>query len=134
MTGDPTIDTILQWLQSGASLDNIGAVAAIGALLRFIIVPVVETLLKRFFGMEFASIYKLQMVNVCGVLTTIAIGLGTHTQTPFSQQILIGMLAAASAVGMHQLTSQSRIASLAVAEKNKTTSDDSRPTMTQLKQ
>lgn len=124
MTGDPTIDAILQWLQGGASLDNVGAVAAIGGLLRFIIIPVVEALLKRFFGLEFVSVYKLQMVNVCGVVTTIGIGLGTHTTTPFSQQILIGMMAAASAVGMHQLTSQAQKAAKALAaEREKTTSN-----------
>jgi hypothetical protein len=119
MNGDPTLDMLTTWLKTGANLDNIGAVAAIGALLRFFIVPMVEAIIGKICGVQFFSVWKLQLVNGCGVGATLLIGVLTQTHTALSQQILIGMLAAATAVGIHQATEQSKKAMLAVGEQNK---------------
>jgi len=104
-TIDPALQPILDWLQNGITLEGAGAIAALGALLRFIVIPAVISLSSRVFGQDFYSINKIQIVNACGVGTAMLFAWLTKADIPVANQILLGVVAANTAIGFHQTTS-----------------------------
>lgn len=125
MQNDPLFDALSQWLKDGASLEGVGAIAALGAILRFFVVPLVEAAITKFLGVQFTSVYKLQMISLCGVGTTAIFGVLTGSTTPFNQQVLIGLLASMTAIGIHQATDKAKQASEALAAQS-TSADSSK--------
>jgi hypothetical protein len=115
---DPILGPLTDWMQNGATLESVGAIAGIATLIRFFLLPFVEAVVNRLAGVQFYSTQKLQVVTVVGIATTIAIGWATKTTTPINQQIMIGVLSAATAIGIHQATSQAKKAGDALNEKN----------------
>jgi hypothetical protein len=108
---DSMSEGITHWLQTGAPLTGAAAIAGIAGLLSYFIVPMVVGVSNKVFGVEFASIYKLQVVSLCGVVTTLIVGVATHSGTPVLEQIATGWLAAKAAVGFNQLTQKAQEAS-----------------------
>lgn len=104
-------EAIQTWLEAGAPLESFIAVAALGAILRFFLVPLVESTLNRFWGIELFSTWKLQVINGCGVALALIVGFLTSSETELTMQILIGIMSAQVAIGFHQTTHKAREAS-----------------------
>lgn len=101
---DLTLQPILDWIHNGIVLEGAGAIAALGAFLRFVVIPAVMAISSRFFGADFYSIHKIHIINVAGILTTMFFAAITKSEVPFAQQILLGVIAANTAIGFHQTT------------------------------
>lgn len=100
-TGDPTIDAILTWINTGAKLNNATAVIGLAATLRFLVVPGL-TWVTGDFKKPINAKTKVVLIHVIGIIMAIITAILTHSPMSPLQSALVGFAASNAAIGLHQ--------------------------------
>ena len=101
MTGDPTIDGIINWITNGGSLQSPGAILVIGTIIKVALIPLITRACVKF-NINFTGPNKLHGVIGCGFLVVAAINLVTRQHLSLGDTFLMGVQAGIAAIGIHE--------------------------------
>lgn len=115
LTGDPTIDGIINWVTSGGKLQSTGAVLGLGMVIKTVLIPLVSRICAKF-NLNFTGPNKLHGVIACGFVLVMIINLATQQHLTLGDTFLMGVQAGIAAIGIHEAGSTLSTASKAKAQ------------------